>query len=123
MKVRRLLTECLKKEPEERLRWVRDAGRLLEEPAESRGPAGGKVSVAGSSLLHKLLWPVAAEVLAVAAATVSFGAPNRRTPKIVSVVSNDTRCSRARQSNSPGAKTRPAFSRSRRRLDHQESPR
>jgi serine/threonine protein kinase len=71
-KVRRLLTECLKKEPEERLRWVGDAGRLLEEPAESRGPAGAKASVAGSSPLHKLLWPVAAGVLAVAAATVSF---------------------------------------------------
>ena len=34
-KVRRLLRECLKKDPGERLRWVGDAGKLLEEPAQA----------------------------------------------------------------------------------------
>jgi eukaryotic-like serine/threonine-protein kinase len=37
LKVRRLLRECLKKDPDERLRWVGDVGRLLEEPPRAVG--------------------------------------------------------------------------------------
>jgi hypothetical protein len=66
------LTECLKKEPEDRLRWVGDVGRFLEQSAESPGPAAAEVRVAGSSPLQKLLWQVVAVIGIVAAATLAL---------------------------------------------------
>jgi eukaryotic-like serine/threonine-protein kinase len=44
-KVRRLLRECLKKDPDERLRWVGDVGRFLEEPPQTRGARQQLVSI------------------------------------------------------------------------------
>src|SRR5262245_17480576 len=55
-RVRRLLRECLQKDPKLRLRDIGDARRLLEEPAIDRPPA-----TSGS----RLVWPVLAAVLAV----------------------------------------------------------
>jgi serine/threonine-protein kinase len=64
-RVRRLLTECLKKEPEERLRWIGDAARFLDDPALAASATGG-TRPARSRL--QLLWP--ASLLAVSAAAL-----------------------------------------------------
>ncbi len=61
-KVRRLLTECLKKEPDDRLRWIGDAARFLEEPALAQSTLGATRSEPARS---RLLWP--ASLLALAA--------------------------------------------------------
>jgi len=55
-KVRRLLGECLQKDPKLRLRDIGDARRLLEEPSPDLQPA-----TSGS----RLVWPVLAALLAV----------------------------------------------------------
>jgi Tol biopolymer transport system component len=57
-----LLKECLKKEPDERLRWIGDAARFLEEPIKEK-PTPGDTRLARARL--QLLWP--ASLLAVAA--------------------------------------------------------
>jgi eukaryotic-like serine/threonine-protein kinase len=54
-RVRRLLKECLQKDPKLRLRDIGDARRLLEEPASDRQPAQGR---------SRYGWPVVATVLA-----------------------------------------------------------
>jgi Tol biopolymer transport system component len=54
-RVRRLLRECLQKDPKLRLRDIGDARRLLEEPANDRQPAQGR---------SRYGWPVVATVLA-----------------------------------------------------------
>jgi serine/threonine protein kinase/Tol biopolymer transport system component len=61
-KVQRLLRECLKKDPDQRLRWVGDVGRFLEEPPQA------------ADLGHRwvyLAWIVASALL-VALAAVSL---------------------------------------------------
>ena len=68
-KVQRLLNECLKKDPDERLRWVGDVGRFLEEPPRATG------------LRHRfanLAW-IAAALLTVAFAAV-LSLRNREAP-------------------------------------------
>jgi len=55
-KVRRLLAECLQKDPKLRLRDIGDARRLLEEPSPDRPAA---------TLGSRLVWPVLAALLAV----------------------------------------------------------
>jgi serine/threonine protein kinase/Tol biopolymer transport system component len=55
-KVRRLLAECLQKDPKLRLRDIGDARRLLEEPAPDRPSA---------PLGSRLVWPVLAAVFVV----------------------------------------------------------
>src|SRR5262249_5873189 len=59
-KVHRLLEECLKKDPEQRLRWIGDAGRMLESaPVPTRDRQGAA------------WWKIAAAVLLALAAAVS----------------------------------------------------
>src|SRR5205823_11765967 len=55
-KVRRLLAECLQKDPSLRLRDIGDAKRLLEEETASTAPSG-----------FRLVWALAAVVLVVTA--------------------------------------------------------
>jgi serine/threonine-protein kinase len=79
-KVRRLLGECLKKEPEERLRWVGDVARLVDEPSPAitvaTAPSRSRLSVgavvtagvfgialAGLSFLHFREQPPQQQVL------------------------------------------------------------
>jgi len=62
-RVRRLLRECLQKDPKLRLRDIGDARRLLEEPAPDRPPA---------TLGSRLVWPVLAAVLAVISIAVGL---------------------------------------------------
>jgi eukaryotic-like serine/threonine-protein kinase len=62
-KVRRLLAECLQKDPKRRLRDIGDARRLLDESLPDRAPA---------PLLSRVVWPGAAAVLAVIAAALGL---------------------------------------------------
>ncbi|PWT83987.1 MAG: hypothetical protein C5B57_05670, partial [Blastocatellia bacterium] len=62
-KVRRLLAECLQKDPTRRLRDIGDATRLLEEPPPDRQPA---------TLGSRLVWPVLAAMLAVIAVALGL---------------------------------------------------
>jgi eukaryotic-like serine/threonine-protein kinase len=62
-KVRRLLGECLQKDPKLRLRDIGDAKRLLEEPAPDRQPA---------LLRSRFGWPLLAAVLVVIAAALGL---------------------------------------------------
>src|SRR5262249_57187806 len=63
-KVRRLLRECLQKDPRLRLRDIGDARRLLEEPAPDRPAA---------TLRSRLGWPVLAAGVARISAAVRRG--------------------------------------------------
>src|SRR5262245_11535530 len=62
-KVRRLIAECLQKDPKLRLRDIGDARRLLEDPARDRQVA---------PVRSKLFWPVVATVLAAIAAALGL---------------------------------------------------
>jgi eukaryotic-like serine/threonine-protein kinase len=84
--IRRLLVECLKKDPRKRLRDIGDVWRLLDaEPAAGAAVLANGASEAGRSGKAKWLWPALAALLLLSTGAVSWVHFREKAPALIPV--------------------------------------